>query len=72
MSLTVKITEIDGKKTLDRKWHYLFYVGGADTAFCTGQVFRYGDIDAKYEEKDGKVTCEKCIKLIKLIKAADY
>lgn len=69
MSHVVKIKEIDGEKTNDNSWHYIHDVGGADGLLCTGQVFRFGDIDAKYDEKDGKITCQECIGIIKKFKS---
>ena len=48
-------------------WHYVFNLP-EPRAFCSGQVFGYGESAIEYEAKRGKITCPECIAMIKEIK----
>lgn len=59
----------DGEKEDSPKWHWINTFGDSPRAFCTGEVFGYGEGSAVYKSKTGKITCPHCIELIKRIKA---
>lgn len=48
-------------------WHWSDHTNEG-RAFCSGQVFGYGESAIKYEAKKGKITCPECIARIKAIK----
>lgn len=69
----VKITRNDdGDKVESPKWCYVADWGDADRTLCTGEAFGIGEGTAEYEERDGKITCPSCIRIIKEIKKAKF
>lgn len=64
----------DGGIETNRSWHHVAEFGGDPAALCSGQHFGYGlgaldnENGLDYEEKVGRVTCEKCREIIKEIK----
>lgn len=70
MPHVVKIThDDDGTKIDSPKWCYVIYTAGSEMSLCEGQVFGMGEGAAKYETKEGKITCPNCISIIKEIKS---
>lgn len=70
--LLVKILfDEDGEPYENKHWHYVVNTGGSNNALCTGEVFGYGEGNAKVKTKivqKGGITCEECIAFIKLLK----
>lgn len=67
----VKIKYSDeGVKVESPKWHLSWDFDGTDRTFCGGEAYGFGESRARFEEKEnGRVTCERCISLIKEIKS---
>lgn len=69
MPFVVKIKVDDrGERRKFAKWCYVHEVAGGNTAFCTGEYFGIGESGCIYETKVGKITCPKCLSIIKTIK----
>lgn len=65
------ITDDDGDKTDDQRWHYVVSFDGADRTLCTLHVFGFGESVAEFNEKTvkkGGITCESCLRIIKEFK----
>lgn len=74
MALVKILSDDDGTIVENPKWCFAMTSNFADgeRTLCSGQVFGYGEGAATYKRKDkGKVTCPKCIRLIKFIRTAD-
>lgn len=70
----VKITvDDDGDEKPDPKWCLVDPTnGGGPATMCTAEFFGYGESGCVYEikaVKRGGITCEDCLKKIRLIKA---
>jgi hypothetical protein len=63
------IKDEDGVETNDKTWHFIVNFDGSKRTFCQGLVFGYGEGNATYKTKEGKITCNNCIAMIKTIKA---
>lgn len=63
-------TDDDGGKYHNKYWHLVDPANPQGTALlCTGEFFGEGESGAKYETKDGKITCPDCISILKIYKA---
>lgn len=65
------ITDDDGDKTNDIRWHYVVDFDGAERTLCTLHVFGFGESMAEFKEKivsRGGITCSLCIRIIKEFK----
>lgn len=70
MPAVVKIiTDNYGEKRDSPKWHWIATVAGGSATLCDIEYFGYGESGCIYKVKDGKITCQKCIEIIKKIKA---
>lgn len=72
MNSLVKITaDEDGDEIPNAPWCLSVSIGGSPSAFCTMQVYGYGEGSAKFETKSAVrgITCPDCIAKIKEIKA---
>ena len=71
MEYVVKmITDDDGEPYGSSKWHYVATWGDTPRTLCEGHVFGgLGESQAEFQTRNGRVTCEKCISIIKEIKA---
>ncbi len=58
----------DGDKVSSPKWHYIFDHGSGLQTLCTSEFFGYGESGAEYKQKQGKITCQDCIEMIKELK----
>jgi len=66
----VKIThDDDGYPKQSAKWCLVDDVAGADVALCTGEAFGQGESIAKFQEKQGRITCPDCREKIKSFKS---
>ena len=66
----VKITHDDeGFKKDSPRWCLVDDVSGSYVAFCTGEAFGHGESIARYEEKQGRITCPECRARIKSLKS---
>lgn len=54
----------DGDFTGDERWHYVVHWDATDRALCTMEAFGIGDSGAEFKTKRGKITCDKCIRII--------
>ena len=59
----------DGGEINDPEWHLIVTWDGSPRTFCSGEVFGFGEGNARGDTKDGQITCLKCIQQIKEIKA---
>lgn len=64
------ITDEDGGEAFNDHWHLVQTHGDAPRAVCSGEVFGFGESGAEYKDKHkGRVTCPKCIEIVKWFKA---
>lgn len=71
MNYLVKIThDEDGYKIDNPQWCYVFNLGDAPRALCSGQVFGFGEGSAKFRVKtvERGITCPECRNIIKHFK----
>lgn len=66
----VKIIQDDyGEITNDDYWHLVSPINPqGKSTFCEDIFFGYGESNVIYEQKKGRITCPKCISMIKKIK----
>lgn len=70
MKLVKILVSDDGEKQPSPKWHLTDIFGDSDRALCTGEVYGYGEGSAIFQEKTkGKITCTKCIEIVKFYKS---
>ena len=65
------LTNDDGDKSSNKKWHYVQYSGGSPNTLCTNEVFGFGEGGATFllkEKEKGGITCNDCLIIIKNIK----
>lgn len=75
MALLIKIlTDDDGQPVEVSGWCAVKEFGDSRRTLCTGDVFGYGESGGiTFEEKStGKVTCERCIKILQSLKKYKY
>lgn len=69
----VKISRDDNGEEIDSpKWCLSVAHAGTTEAFCSGQVYGYGESAAEYKAKScqrGGITCPNCLARIKQIKS---
>lgn len=66
------LTDDDGAKYPNKKWHYVVRWDGSSRTLCTGECFGIGEGRATFDTKDvekGGITCEECMEIIKEMKA---
>ncbi|PHR57915.1 MAG: hypothetical protein COA43_11090 [Robiginitomaculum sp.] len=68
-SLVKIIADEDGEVIENPKWHLAWNYAGSPAAFCTGEVFGYGEGNAVFEQKNGRITCPLCLDMVRSIKA---
>lgn len=69
ISLVKIIVDDDGNKKKYAKWCAVNPLGDGNRAFCSGEVFGFGESGVEYElKKEGKVTCPECIVRLKFFK----
>jgi len=62
----------DGELVINPRWCLVYVRCGGETTFCTGEYFGESESDAKFEckaVKSGGITCESCLREIKLVKS---
>lgn len=72
MKLVKLITDDDGRKVDRPAWHYVTHWSDGERTLCSGEVFGPGESQAEYKEKEvdkGGITCNRCLAIIKEIKA---
>lgn len=62
-------TEDGDEEEFKDVWHWVDDTGSESRAFCSGQVFGFGESAIQYESKRGKITCKFCIERIKAVKS---
>lgn len=67
MQVVKILTDEDGTKIKNPQWCAINDWGDGDRTLCDGQVFGYGEGNATYKTKEGKVTCPNCIGIIKYL-----
>jgi hypothetical protein len=70
MHLVKMITDDDGSPYSEYPWHLVVSYGDARRTCCSGEAFGIGESSAEFKEKtSGKITCERCIKIVKWYKS---
>lgn len=63
------LTDHYGIKRERPVWCYIQKIASGHATLCGAEYFGYGDSGTKYETKKGKITCPRCIEIIKEMKA---
>ncbi len=67
------IQDDDGAETFNQDWHLVDPVNNqGPAALCTQEFYGFGESDCVFEEKTverGGVTCENCLRRIRIYKA---
>lgn len=70
MLLVKMITDDDGAKHTSKDWHLVINIDATNRTVCTGECFGEGEGSAEYKVKTtGKITCRRCIEIVKWYKA---
>jgi hypothetical protein len=69
MIVVKMITDDNSMPYTNDYWHYGQKWGDAPRILCDGHVYGFGESEAQFEEKKGKITCPSCIAIIKRVKA---
>lgn len=65
----IKITRDEDGKKENRQWCGIQFTGDSPRTICRGEVFGEGEGRAEYKEKEGKITCHRCIEVVKYYKS---
>ena len=71
MNKLVKIlSNEDGEKQHNPKWHLVQFTGGSNASVCTSEVYGHGEGDAIYKEKESEkgITCPQCKAIVQWFK----
>lgn len=66
------LTSDQGEKYDKPKWHLVTEIAGGNATLCGGEYFGSGESGCDYKVKrvdKGGITCEDCLKEIRIIKA---
>jgi len=70
MEKVVKIIiDDDGYPTDDNTWHYVVHWDATNRSLCKMEAYGIGDSSAVFKERRGKITCSRCIDIIRKFKA---
>ena len=61
-------TNEQGDPIWGSEWHLVNSFGDAHRTLCGGEVFGFGEGAAEFEDKLGKITCDRCIEMVKFFK----
>lgn len=70
-NLVKLLTDDDGVRIDNPKWHYPIGIADTNMLLCNGHVFGYGESIAEFKVKTvqrGGITCEQCLAMIKAFK----
>lgn len=73
-SIVKLLIDEDGCEHTSKDWHLSYSMSGDPAVLCTGEFYGYGQGRVEQEgvdyiAKTGRVTCRKCISIIKDLKA---